>query len=421
MGARFDDNPPNGSGTMTVLTHAIPDDLLTGLRTGDEKALEHGFNELFPALLAQADSELHDLPSASRIVERAFLRILSGPPIEDAATFGRLLEEEMHGAIIREQSRLAALRRFEHNEHVGHHEAHHTDGVSAQASWTHIREMRERSAQPRAAHDGKEAQHLAAEHLSAAMSDRRRWSIPIIVFAIVALCAAAYGLTRIDPRPSDAFVTAQLNSSNARTISSAAGRIGNVSLTDETTIRIGAGSSVRVVNNFGDPLRAILVQGAVSLAVAPQKKPFEIRAKNLGVSVTDGKLDVRADPDRPAILRIIAGSPTIKVGDSSWVAAAGQSYAIDGAAIRPATTAELDEAFAWLEGRFVVNGTVRDVVGGFRRWYDVDVGIADNSIADLPAQVSGSLESLTSAMTSLEKSAKVRMIWQDRHMLLFRK
>jgi ferric-dicitrate binding protein FerR (iron transport regulator) len=175
------------------------------------------------------------------------------------------------------------------------------------------------------------------------------------------------------------------------------------------------------VNKFGDPLRAISVLGAVSLTIAQDKTPFEIRAKGVAVSAKDGKLDVRADPDRPTVIRVVSGSPTIKFGDSSWVGAAGQSYAFDGVKIRQASSAELDEAFGWMEGRFVVNGTVRDVVAGFRRWYDVDVGMADASVADTPAQVTGSLESLTSAMSSLEKSAKVGMMWQDRHMLLFKK
>jgi hypothetical protein len=74
-----------------------------------------------------------------------------------------------------------------------------------------------------------------------------------------------------------------------------------------------------------------------------------------------------------------------------------------------------------MDGRFVVSGTVRDVVDGIRRWYDMDVGIGDNSIADWPAKASGTLESLTPTLASLEKSAKVKMQWQNRQMLLFKK
>ncbi|MEO5567141.1 MAG: hypothetical protein ABIR92_01530, partial [Gemmatimonadaceae bacterium] len=110
------------------------------------------------------------------------------------------------------------------------------------------------------------------------------------------------------------------------------------------------------------------------------------------------------------------------VGDSTWTAAVGESFIVPvGGAARTATPAELEEAFGWIEGRFVMNGTIRDIVGGFRRWYDVDVGIGDASIADRPAQASGSLQSLSSSLTSLEKSANVKMIWVDRRMMLFRK
>jgi ferric-dicitrate binding protein FerR (iron transport regulator) len=406
---------------MTVLTHAVPDDLIAGLRTGDDQLIERGFHELFPGLLADADAALHDQASASRVVERAFGRLLAVPPGADPTAVRGALEHEMHQAIVREQSRLAALRRFEHNEHVDHSGQHHTEASTAQVAWSHILDARTRAAQPHVAPDAKEAQHLAAEHMSAAMGDRNRWSIPLIIGAVIVLGAGGYALMRVDGRPSDQFITAQLNSSTARTISSSAGRTGNVSLADETAIRIGAGSSVKVVNNYGEKLRAISVQGAVSLAIASQRLPLEIRAKGVALSAADGKLDVRSDDGRPTIVRVVAGAPRITVGDSIWVAAAGQSYAIDGIKLRSATAAEIDESFGWLDGRFVVNGTVREVVAGFRRWYDVDVGIADGSIADSPAQVSASLDSFSSALGALQQSAKVRMIWQDRHMLLFRK
>jgi ferric-dicitrate binding protein FerR (iron transport regulator) len=406
---------------MVVRSHSIPADLVAGVRTGDESVIERGFHELFPALVAEADAELHDRASSVRVVERVFQQVLSGTPPNDAESLDRALTQGIHQAVVREQSRLAALRRFDHNEGVAHHERRPGDATDAAQAWIHIREARARAAAGHAPVDPKEGQHTAATHLAAAMDrDRRKWSIPLIVGGIVVLSVAGYGISKIDPRPSEKFVLAQLNATTARAINTPAGQVGNISLSDGTAMRIAAGSQLKVVNNFGEKLRAVLVKGTASFTIAADKKPFELRGKDVAISATEGKVDLRAEENRPALVRVVAGSPRITVGDSSWVASAGQTYVMENG-IRPASAGEIDEAFAWMDGRFAASGTIREVVAAIRRWYDMDVGIGDNSIAEWPAQASGSLESLTSTIKTLEKSAKVKMIWQNRQMLLFRR
>ena len=406
---------------MAVLSHSIPADLVVGLRTGNEAVIERGFHELFQALVAEADAELHDKASSVRVVERAFQQVMAGTPPNDAESLDRALTQSIHQAVVREQSRLAALRRFEHNEGVDHHERRPGDATDAAQAWAHIKEARMRAAAGHAPVDPKEGQHVAASHLAAAMDrDRRKWSIPLIAGAIIVLSVAGYGLSRIDQRPSEKFVTAQLNAATARTINTPSGQVGNVSLSDGTAMRIAAGSQLKVVNNFGEKLRAVLVKGTASFTVAPDKKPFELRGKDVAISATEGQVDFRAEDNRPALVRVVTGTPRITLGDSSWTAAPGQAYVFENG-IRQASAGELDEAFAWMDGRFAANGTLREVVSAIRRWYDMDVGIGDNSIAEWPAQATGSLQSLTSTISSLEKSAKVKMVWQNRQMLLFRK
>jgi ferric-dicitrate binding protein FerR (iron transport regulator) len=407
---------------MAVTSHSIPADLVAGVRSRDDKVIERGFHELFPTLVAEADADLHDQASSARVVERAFLQVMSGDPPADAAAFDRALTQAIHQLVVREQSRKGALRRFERNEGVTHLD-HKTSTADASQSWQHIKDARARAAAGRVAIDPKEGQHTAAAHIATKMKEEsnRKWSIPLLVGLVLVMGGVGFGLTRLDPRPSEKFVLAQLNASTARSISTPAGKIGNISLGDGTGMKIAAGSTIKVVNNFGEKLRAVLVSGAASFTIAPDKKPFEIRGKDIAVSATEGQVDVRADDNRPGLVRVVAGAPTITVGDSSWVAAPGQTVVVDKGTIRTASTAELDEAFIWMQNRFFVTGTVRDVVNGIRRWYDMDVGIGDNSIAELPAQASGTLESLTSTLSSLEKSAKVKMVWQNRQMLLFKK
>jgi ferric-dicitrate binding protein FerR (iron transport regulator) len=418
---RKDRKLDQGGGFMAVTSHSIPADLVAGVRAGDDQSIERGFLSLFPALVAAADADLHDKASSSRVVERAFLQVMSGAPPADAQAFDVALSQAIHQAVVREQSRKGALRRFERNEGVTH-QASHTETVDAATSWRHRKEARAKAAGGHAQLDQTESQHVAAAHMRQTMDrdNNKKWLIPLGI-GVLLVGAVGYGMTKLDSRPSEKFVMAQLNAATAKSIATRPGQVGNISLGDGTQMKIAAGSQLKVVNNFGEKLRAVLVKGAASFTIAPDKKPFELRGRGVGVSATEGKIDFRSDEGRPELVRVVAGSPQITVGDSSWAASAGQTFVMDPTGVRPASAAELDEAFAWMDGRFVVNGTIKEVVAGIRRWYDMDVGIGDNSIADWPAQATGTLESLTSTINSLQKSAKVKMVWQNRQMLLYRR
>ncbi|MEO5569169.1 MAG: hypothetical protein ABIR92_11790, partial [Gemmatimonadaceae bacterium] len=369
---------------MTVHTHTIPPDLMEGLRTGDEHALEHGFLTLFPELVREADDDLHDRASAGRVTERAMLQILSSrEPISDPASFDAALEQAMHQAVVREKSRLAALRRFDHNEGMDHREHHSSGEVDPAKAWERIRHARHHDPSERARPTADEVNHTTAVHMADAMIDRRKVSMPLIIVGVLALCAAAYGLVSMDTRPSEQFITSELASTTTRVIRAGNGQVGDLSLADETAVKLAAGSQLRVSKTIADGLRAASIDGAGSFTIVAAKSAFELRAKGVALSVAAGQIDVNAIGGKPTVVRVVSGSQLVTVGDSTWTAAAGESFIVPvGGAARAATPAELEEAFGWIEGRFVMNGTIREVVAGFRRWYDVDVGIGDASIAD---------------------------------------
>lgn len=406
---------------MTVVTHTLPADLIAGLRDQDEAAIQRGFQELFPVLLQEADAELHDTAAAGRVVERAFVHLMSSDMTGAAPVdVDRELERSIRQAISRELSRVAALRRFEHNEGVTHRDPHALAPVDADRVWQriqkalHAEKVTSRPSQ-------EEAIHVAAAHMAGAMAGRRKVSLPLIVFGIVALAAAGYALSRIDPRPSEQFILGELASPTARLITASRGQVGNLSLGDETVVKLAADSRLRVSKNFAEKMRAVSVDGAASFDVARGSSPLELRATGVAISADSGTVAVVAGAGRPTLVRVTSGSPRITVGDSSWTAPAGQTFIVAGGKVQAAGPVDIENGLAWLDGRFVVNGTITDAVQAMRRWYDADVGIGDASIATWPAQVSGSLESLSSAISSLEKSAKVKMIWQNQHMVLYRR
>src|SRR4051812_42538354 len=174
---------------MAVTSHSIPADLVAGVRAGDDTVIERGFHDLYPTLVAEADADLHDKASSARVVERAFLQVMSGSPPADAQEFDRALSQSIHQSVVREQSRLAALRRFEHNEGVGHHAPHlGAAATDAAQAWAHIKEARARVAAGHAPVDPREGQHATAAHMSAAIErdSKRKWFIPLLVGVLIA-------------------------------------------------------------------------------------------------------------------------------------------------------------------------------------------------------------------------------------------
>src|SRR4051812_34981920 len=105
--------------TTSTAARTIPQDLLDGIRNGDDAAIERGFRAIFPSLVAEA-TQLAESPSAAGpIIGKAFLKVASsGKSIESMAALDAALHAAIHEAAVRDRSRRAAVHRFEHNEGV---------------------------------------------------------------------------------------------------------------------------------------------------------------------------------------------------------------------------------------------------------------------------------------------------------------
>lgn len=412
---------------MTAPTYPIPRDLLEGFQTGDEQALEHGFLQIYPSLTSEVAGELDDSAATARVVERAFLHVLDDRrSITDADSLDHALHQALHSSVVREQSRRAALDRFEHNEGVTRRGRRSpAPQPDANQVWGRIQSARDeasvdfsQSRQSAAA----EAQHRAAAHMTQAISRRSKWAMPAIVLGLLALCAGGYGLSRLGTGPSEPDIQRALASPLARTRTAASGQIGNVTLPDETIVKLGAGSSLRTGAGFGESLRALSLTGTASFTVAPWSVPFELRTNRVAISLLSGRVDVGAESPASTLVRVNDGQVRLTTSDSSWTATAGQSFLISTTeAVRAARAFEVEESLGWIDGRFVANGSVGDVVVKMQRWYGADIAIGDASIVDRHASVTGLLSSLPTTLKSLEEASDVRMIWTDGRMMLFRK
>lgn len=411
---------------MTAPSLSISRDLLEGVRTGDEQALERGFLEIFPLLVGGVAADLDDPSAAARVVERAFLHVLAERnAITDAEGLDLELHRALHSSVARERSRRSALHRFERNEGVT------TRGKTAVAPladpgqvWERIRgTLRDESAEvARRRHTAAaEAQHRAATRMTQAVNHHSRWTMAAIVFALFALCAGGYGLSLLNADPSEWEIRRALASNDARNISAGPGQIGNVTLADESLVKLGAGSTLRVSPDFGDAMRAVQLNGTASFTVAASDHPFELRANEIAISLASGRVDISAET-ATTLIRVNEGTVRLTTRDSSLVVGAGQMVFIDSTgAVRSGAPLAVDESLAWIDGRFVANGSVGDVVAKLHRWYGADIAIGDGSIADRHASVTGTLGELSPTLRSLERAAGLRTIWKDGRMVLFLK
>lgn len=265
-----------------------------------------------------------------------------------------------------------------------------------------------------------DAKHRAAVHVSEAMNRRNKWAMPAIIIGVLVVGGGMFALSRVDNRPDERAIRLAIAHNEAQAITAVNGQIGNMGMADETAVKMGAGSRMRVPKDFGGAIRAVGLVGTASFVIPTQAQPFQLWTGDVSTSISKGTLDVRADSAKPILLRVRDGQATVKSRDSTWSVAAGQSLVIDSkGSARAPTEAETEEALGWIDRRFGASGTVSEVVAQINRWYGSDLGIGDAGIADRPATVKGSLDTLQSSIKSIEKSAKLKMSWVKERMVLF--
>ncbi|MBI4502015.1 MAG: FecR domain-containing protein [Gemmatimonadetes bacterium] len=185
----------------------------------------------------------------------------------------------------------------------------------------------------------------------------------------------------------------------ARTYHSPVGRTDSIPLADGSRAILGPGSELVVAAGYGQPDRAVSLRGvALFEVIHDEAHPFSVRAgdaviQDLGttfavhhneeegevhVVVTAGSVLLQGTekgrqgatkPARPA-----RGGVVLKPGDRGTVGRDGRAVAEP----RAATSDDL----AWTRGRLLFdNASLARVRADLRRWYGVDLQVADSSLA----------------------------------------
>ena len=412
---------------MPATLPRIDQEVLAGIRIGDERSLERLFRESFPTLTQEAATKLDDRASAPRVVEGAFkLLWQQRATFETPDAIERFLHTTVHDCAVRENKRLATLHRFEAGAHVrtaGH--AKHEPTVDE--AWDHLSTALRAEDSPEA-HAAARAQasqrykHDAAVHV-ASIGKRR---VPLGLLGLGAAVAVLVGapLWWAERSGTEAAAKRALISPDARVVSTLTGQQAGVTLLDGSRATVGADTKLVIAPDFGTTLRAVKLEGAALFTVAPaQKHEFYLRAgDDVSVTAMGTTFGVYAYPaDDRIIVGVREGAVRVKSDKETREVAAAKGVVVakDGA-MRDASAGELDEALAWAENKFVVaNRPLRDAIKQMNRWYSLELKVADSALLNRPVTVNASLESSRDAIAALEKTGKLTFGYDaDRKMVL---
>jgi ferric-dicitrate binding protein FerR (iron transport regulator) len=409
---------------MPATLPRIDEDVLAGIRIGDERSLERLFRESFQPLTQEAAAQLDDRTSAPRVVEGAFRGVW-----EERASFNtpealeRFLHTAVNECVVRENKRLASLHRFEAGAHV-RVPTHSKHELTVDEAWAHLAATLHPATSPDA-HAAARAQashltrHDAAEHV-ASIGKRRLRLGAVAIGAAVAIAIVA-PLWWIEQSSADATATRALTSPDARPVSTVTGQQASVTLLDGSRATLGADSKLVIAPDFGTTVRAVKLDGAALFTVAPgQQHEFYVRAGNATVTATGTTFGVHAYPaDETVVVGVREGSVRVKADETRDVEARRGVVVTKTGAIRDASAAELEEALGWTEDRFVVaNRPLRQALKAITRWYATELVVRDSTLLNRPVTVTASLQSSRDAIAALEKTGRLAFGYEGKTMVL---
>jgi ferric-dicitrate binding protein FerR (iron transport regulator) len=386
---------------------------------GEESALERLFRARYEAFLAGAASELNDPGRGARAVEHATLAAWQArQEIATPDALESFLERAIQDAVAHEKARVASVHRFESFEkvHVGNHRA--APARTVDEAWTRIfAALHPQLPPPQSRQDAK---HLAAQHM--AQIGRRKSPIPAIL-GVLALALVAWGVFVWYPQQhGDGLMLRAFASPNARKVATEDGQRGSLNLADATSVQLGSHSELTVPPAFNTQLRAVHLDGTASFAVAPNGvMPFVVRAGDVTITAMGTAFDISAfTEDHQVTVRVREGTVKVKAPKETRAVAAGEAVEIGSSgAMSTPSAATLDDAFSWLNGRFVVTGrTLRETIPLLRRWYALNFKGDEGALLDRRVSFTAGIDSARTALVALQQSASVTVAYEGTRIVL---
>jgi transmembrane sensor len=156
-------------------------------------------------------------------------------------------------------------------------------------------------------------------------------------------------------------------------------------LSDGTRVRIGPRSRLRVASDYGADRRDVYLEGEAYFDVKhDERAPFTVFAGNASARDVGTAFSVRSFAEDSAVQVVVrsgevamSGVGTLIAGDVGHLTSDGRASLRHGVDVRP--------LLGWTTGALAFDDArLERVLFDLRRWYDVDVRLADSSLAALP-------------------------------------
>lgn len=384
----------------------------------DEQALRRAYDQHADALVATATSRLGESAYlAPRVTEQAFVQAWHARArIASDAALTAFLNDEVERGSARALSRQMAAHRLGHHGSgalpVANGHARPSGAYDREVSWSHVLQGARADVMSAQAHERAAAiaHHDAAVHIAEA-TRQGSWVKPVAL-AAVTIAAAIGGVWLIDSLGADRRIQAAVTSGPGRTVEAGPGQLAALELADGSAVRLAPGTQLFIPEKFGAELRAVRVNGAARVQVAPgQEEPLRVVVGRATLVATGTAFSVRSYPaDGGATVLLHDGSATVQAGDSTHALSPGNALFVpDSGVTRPATPDQIAEVTAWTENTYVANDRrLGDVLEDFQRWYRTQIFIADPTLADRRVTVRASLDSVRQAIAAVERTANVK-------------
>jgi transmembrane sensor len=174
-----------------------------------------------------------------------------------------------------------------------------------------------------------------------------------------------------------------------RMLATGVGARDSMTLSDGTRVILGPLSSITIESGYNARSRNVQVRGDAWFSVVhDESKPFTVHAGNATIVDVGTTFTVASDSPAGVAVSVAEGSVSLqqvngrpghgvilKAGDKGLLQAGGEPVAQRGAATE-------DDA-AWLKGRLVFReATVAEIASSVRKWYGIELKVADPSLAN---------------------------------------
>ncbi|HEY5060192.1 MAG TPA: FecR domain-containing protein, partial [Gemmatimonadaceae bacterium] len=213
----------------------------------------------------------------------------------------------------------------------------------------------------------------------------RRWRGRRSIVGITAVAAAAGVVAVVTVRraPDQGRV---VGPPPARAYSTAVGQRDSVTLADGSRVMLGPDSRLTVPADYGVTTRTVALRGDGYFDVHHDgATPFVVHAGDAVIEDIGTRFTIESDALDTTTVSVLAGSVRLRARDSATttgaILLAGDrgSVTTEGAVLAAPHTVGADDA-AWTTGRLVFrDASLVRVAGELRRWYGVNIRIADSA------------------------------------------